>query len=395
MRARRASGGREGELVRRAARLREDVDPLVPRLVGEGPRERFDRLREALEAVRECRDDEKRLGRLTRWGDDLPKAFAGLLKFYLDPTLPGVLVAKYPSGEIPFAPLAKASREAEIAVQNYDDPSRLLLGYLEWARKGFHFFATETELVCTGRDPKPPEEFVRRQIANLSYRLEPTGSPDRLACTHLAHGASVPRLEVAWSGAGLTLSVCERCAKGDRHLLGSLSAKMGIPDAEAAFPVSVSLNVDCRGTADCPHRHLPDLPRGLRKRYAFGRLSDRELLEAYRAEVRPALERSRAPILVAEGRCYGADRTAFIEALDPTPEERTALERVLGEVTGLFEIDEAAASRALERLWGEHAETIVAAIVPDPERAARLVREARASPGRVSELLHRAARASR
>ncbi|MCI4349005.1 MAG: hypothetical protein L3J93_02140 [Thermoplasmata archaeon] len=395
MRARKASGGREGELVRRAAKLRESVDRLLPRLTPECPTDRFDKLREALEEVRSARDDEGRLERFGRWGDPMVRAYAGLLKFYHKPELPGLLVARYPTGEIPFAPLSRATREAEIAVQYADDPARLLLGYLEWARKGFHFFATDSTLYCTGRDPTPPEEFRARQIANLPYRLEPGRGERNLDCVHLAKGDSVPFLAVDWTSAKTRFRVCPRCAKGDRHLLSSLSSRVGIPDPESAFSVSVSLNVECKRSRDCPHLRLPELPRGLRKRYAFGRMSDRELLEAYRTEAIGVLERSRDPIFVAEGVCYGPDRAAFIEVLAPTPEERSALDEVLPEVRGLFDIDEASASRALEKLWPQHADIIVRAIVPDPARASELVREARNAPGRVSELLHRAARASR
>ena len=395
MRIRRASGGREGELFRRASKLRENVGPLLPKLARDCPTDRFDRLRRDLEEVREARDDEGRLDRMRRWGDPLPRAFAGLLRFYLEPELPALIVARYPSGEIPYAPLSKASREAEVAVQYSDDPTRLLLGYLDWARKGFHFFATESTLYCTGADPSPPDDFRDRQLAHLSYRLSPTEGGRGRDCPHLAAGDHVAFLAVDWPGANVRVRICRRCTKSDRHLLGELSANAAIPDPEAAFPVSVSLNADCQSSADCPHRHLPSLARSARKSYHFGKLSDREVIDAYIAEVAPYFERSRDPIYVSEGTCYGPDRAKFIDSLDPTPEERTALDRVLPEVPGFFEVEEATASRALEKLWPEHADTIVQAIVPDPERASRLVREARSSPGRVSELLHRAARATR
>jgi hypothetical protein len=395
LRARRASGGREGDLIRRATKLRESVEPLLPKLTPQCPTDRFDKLREDLEEVRAARDDEHRLERMTKWGDPLARAYAGVLHFYHDSELPALLVAQYSSGEIAFAPLSKAPREAEIAVQYSDDPTRLLLGYLDWTHKGFHFFATPSALYCTGKDPAPPSEFVAQKIASLPYRVEASPGGTGLACSHLAQGATVPGLEVAWPDARTAVRICRRCAKGDRHLLSSMSANVAVPDPEGTFPVSVSLNVRCQSREDCPHRHLPELSRALRKRYAFGKLSDRALIDAYRLDILPLLERSRTPIFVAEGVCYGPDAAAFVGALQPTHEERTALERVLPDVPGLFEIDEATASRALEKLWPDHAETIVAAIVPDPERASRLVREARAAPGRVSELLHRAARASR
>lgn len=395
MRARRASGGREGELVKRASKLRGSVGPLLPKLVEGCPADRFDALRAELEAVRESRDDEGRLERLVRRGEPLARAYAGLLKFYLKPELPGVLVAPFPGGEISFAPLARTPREFEIAVQYSEYPRRRLLGYLHLARKGYHFFADDTELYCTGRSPKPPAEFLRGLAARLPYRVEPRGDSGRFECPHLLRDEPVAALRVDWPDAGRSFAVCRRCAKGDRQLLASLTEGLAVPRPEATFPVSVSLNVDCRAGEACLHAALPDLPRGIRRRYLFGKYSDAEALDAYREAVRPALERSREPIFVAAGVCHGADQRAFVTALAPTAEERAALEGALPEVRGLFEVDEAKASRALERLWPQHADRIVAAIEPDPARAQALVREARSSPGRVSELLHRAARSTR
>ncbi|MCI4368801.1 MAG: hypothetical protein L3K09_04480 [Thermoplasmata archaeon] len=395
MRARRASGGREGELLKRAARLRESVDSLLPKLSAGCPTDRFDRLRKDLEEVRAARDDEDRLERLSRRGDPIPRAYAGLLKFYLDEKLPGILVAPYPGGDLSFAPLGKASKEEQIAVQQSDDPKRLVLGYLRWARKGFHFFAAPNALYCTGKDPRPPAEFLTAQIAGLPYRLEARDGGRRYDCPHLAREEPNPYLSIDWEGAGTTIRVCRRCAKSDRQLLGALSQGIAVPKPERTFTIDASLNVDCHGGEECIHRRLPELPRGLRKRYLFGKVSDSELLDAYKGEVAPRIAQSREPLFVAAGHCYGADIPSFIEALKPSPEERIALAKVLPVVDGLFELDEVKASRALEKLWHDHAELIVEAIVPDPEKAQRLVREARASPGRVSELLARAARAGR
>ncbi len=390
----RGSGVREQDLVARARSLSDSVAPLLPRLLAGCPTERFDRRREELEEVRQARDDPRRLEKLSRWGDPLARAFAGLLKFALEPTTPAVVSFPLPGGAVSFAPLARTDREAEVAVQQYDDPARLLLGYIDWARKGYHFFAGRRTLWCTGRSARPPPEFRVEKIAGLPYRLLEDGAHHRYDCPHLKDGESRPFLEVTWSGAELAFRVCRRCAKDDRHLLSSLSDGTASPDPIEEFPVRALLNVRCEGGPGCVHAELPELARALRRGYELGRVSDARLIDDYLAELRPRIERADRPTFVARGTCYGGDRARFLSALAPTPLERQALEAVLGEWSGYFEVDEPSASRALERLWPDHAEAILESIVDDSAEVRRLVEDARAAPGRIAEILKRAQRQS-
>ena len=391
-RIRRGSGVREQDLIARAKSLREKVDPLLPHLTSDCPTDRFDRLRVELEEVRGAHEDERRLEKLSKRGEPLARAYAGLLRFALEPSSPVVVSFPTAGGEVSFATLARTEREAEVAVQQSDDPGRLLLGYLEWARRGFHFFATRRALWCTGRSPTPPADFLSERIDELPYRMVPNADRSEYDCVHLGAQEPRPFLEVDWPGASRVFRVCRRCIKEDRHLLASLSEGAAVPDPESEFPVAASLNIRCTGGDECVHSRLPELPRALGKRYAIGRLSDAQLLDAYLAELRPRLERPGRPTFVAGGVCYGSDARAFLEALGPTGTERRALAPVLDGIPGLFEIDEPSASRALERLWADHAEEIVGAIVPDPTEARRLVEEVRGAPGRVAEILKRAQR---
>lgn len=393
-RVRRGSGVREHDLIARAKALRASVDPLLPRLGPECPPERFDRRREELEQVREARDDEKRLEKLSRWGDPLARAYAGLLHFYLEPKEFAVVAFPLPGGEASYAAFARTDREAEVAVQQSDDPSRLLLGYLEWARKGLHFFATRKTLYCTGPSPVPPAEFRAETVAELPYRLLENPKERRFECVHLQAGEPRPFLEVGWPGAGTAFRVCRKCAKGDRHLLSSVSDGTAGPDPSAEFPVSAQLNVRCLGGPECVHASLPPLSRGLKRDYELGKLSDSGLLDAYTSELAIRVDRTGRTTLIAGGVCYGNQLGAFLDALHPSPVERRALEAVLGSWEGPFEVDEPSASRALEKLWSGHAETIVRTIVPDPKEARRLIDDTRSSPGRVAELLKRAERSS-
>jgi hypothetical protein len=391
-RIRKASGIREHDLVARAKALSGSVDPLLPRLTPDCPTDRFDRLRGELEQVRDAQEDAKRLERLSRWGDPLARAYAGLLKFALEPSSPAVVAFPVPGGEVSYANLARTDRQAEVAVQQSDEPDRLLMGYLEWTRKGFHFFATRRALVCTGRSNRPPPEFLAEKTESLPYRFQPGPEAGLFLCPHLSAHDPRPYLEVGWVGAERRYRVCRRCTKEERHLLSSLSDGAAVPDPAAEFPVTAQLNVRCEGGAECVHADLPALPRPLEKRYEIGRLSDSALLDAFVDELKPRIERTRRATFVAGGVCYGDNFAAFLDALKPSVVERQALEEVLGGLSGYFEVDEPAASRALERLWAEHADEIVRTIVRDPAEARRLVDEARGAPGRVAEILKRAQR---
>ncbi len=393
-RIRRGSGLREADLLARAKVLKGSVDPLIPKLTNDCPTDRFDRLRVELDEVREAADDERRLLKMARWGDPLARAYAGLLHYALDPKTPVVVSFPTAAGDVWYAPLASTTREAEAAVQRSNEPDRLLLGYLDWARKGFHFFATRKTLWCTGRSAEPPADFVAERLADLPYKLVEDAEHRVYRCPHLAGGEPRPFLEVGWPGAGLTFRACRRCAKDDRHLLSTLSDGAASPSPEDEFTVAAELNVACRGGDDCVHHGLPEAPRALLKRYAIGRLADAQLLDGYLDELRPRIEKTGRLTLVAGGTCYGSQVDAFLDALDPSPVERRALAAVVGGLHGAFEVDESSASRALERLWGEHAEEIVGVIVPDPKEARRLVDEARGAPGRIAEILKRLQRRS-
>ncbi len=393
-RLRRGSGIREHDLVARAKALRASVDPLLPRRTADCPPERFERLKTELEEVRSYSDDAKRLERLSRWGDPLARAYAGLLKFALEPSTPTVVAFAVPDGEVSYAPLARTTREAEVAVQQSDDPARLLLGYLEWARRGYHFYATRRALWCTGRSPTPPEEFRAERIADLPYRLLEDPAHHRYLCSHLKDGEPRPFLEVGWPGSDTAFRVCRRCVKAERHLLGSLSDGAAVPEPGEAFPVRAEWNVRCQGGPECVHARLSELPKNLRRQYELGRLSDAQLLDAYADELKPRIEGTGRRTLVAGGVCYGNDTAAFLDALGGTPLERRALERALADAAGYFAVDEPSASRALERLWPDHADVIVRTIVPDPAEARRWIDETRRAPGRVAEVLKRAQRQS-
>ncbi len=205
-------------------RCRASVDPLLPKRTPDCPPERFDRLRSELEEVREAADDADRLAKLARWGEPMARAYAGLLHFALEPTTPVVVAFPVAGGEVSYAPLSRADREAEVAVQQSDDPARLLLGYVDWARKGFHFFATRKTLWCTGKSSAPAGR-VRGRAAREppvpddgrqgpgSVRLPPPGGGRTQALPRGRAGGAPRRRSASASGARRTTGTSSRASR--------------------------------------------------------------------------------------------------------------------------------------------------------------------------------------
>lgn len=410
-RVRYTSGGKEGELLTRAKALRKDPTLLLPRLAKGCPDAPFERIRRDLETVKEAKQDSDELHRLSGRGEDLARSLAGLLYYAEEHPDINSAVARHPTGDIPFLPLANASKESLIAVQYYDDPRRLLLGYVHLAKGGFfgggglHFYALEREILCTGREAAPPPEFVRATLERLPYRIAPAageatgaGTSGRrdasshvMICPHLARGDAEAHLIVRWTSVDRTLKICRKCAREDTHLLSSLSESMAIPSLEGEFEVEATLPIDHAHKGACVLTSLPSLSSSLEKRYRAGRLSDAALLKSFGEDVDRSLESVRSTVLVAGGRCYEGNVEDFLEALGPTPVERAALSEVLPTLGRPLICPEARAGKVVELLWKDHSMELLTAAGASPEEARRREAEARSAPGRVAEVLNRMA----
>ena len=396
-RIRKTSGGKEEALLARARELKKDPLPLLPTLAPGTPEAPFERIRRELLAVQESAEDTEALRRLMTRGEDLARAYAGLLYFAEERPDVVMVVARYPTGEIPYMPVGSASPEAHIAVQYYSDPRRLLLGYLAMTRPrllgpgGFHFYATERKVVCTGKEARPPPEFLAASVNRLPYKLQRVDAKegDRRVCSHLQRGETQPYLEVHWDAAEAVYRVCRKCVRSDTHLLSSLLESMAVPDPEGSFQVSADYNLDHQHPGACPLRASGSIDGGEERRYRRGRISDADLLAGFVKEAETSLLATRGTAFVAGGRCFGSDAKAFVDSLSPTPAERRALTEVVSGFGAPLLVPEATSGKAVEVLWKDHAAELVEAMGIDEGEAEALVREFRNSPGRVSGLLER------
>jgi hypothetical protein len=392
------SGGKEETLLKKARELKRDPFVLLPALSDGCPTAPFDRIRGDLTKVKESAEDVEALKKYMVRGENLARAYAALLYFAEERPEAEMAVVTHPTGTIPYLTLGTATPEAQIAVQYYDDPRRLLLGYANLAKGGlfggggFHFYALERRVVCTGKEARPPAEFISATISRLPYRLFPLESKGqkKRVCAHLQKGETQPFLEISWAAAEMTFNICRKCVREDAHLLASLLESMAVPNPDEIFEVKVEYPLEHKHQGQpCQVWEMPALAAGNERRYRKGRISDSDLLGAYLKEAEEALLASNGALFVAGGRCFGSDAKGFVDDLSPTPAERKALTEVVANRTTPLLVTERTAGKALEALWKDHAQELVEAMGVTGEEEIRLVQEFSNSPGRVSELLER------
>lgn len=396
-RIRSTSGGKEEQILNRARELRRNPAPLLPELTEDCPTAPFDRIREELDKIQESSDDVETLKRWMVRGSDLPRAYAGLLFFLKERPDVVTAIGRYSTGTIPYLPLGNAPPEAQIAVQYYNDPRRLLMGYLKLAKGGLfgggglHFYAMENKIVCTGRSGQPPDRFVAQAIARVPYRLFPVEVKGErsFVCQHLQRGELLPHLKIRWDAARAAIRVCRRCAREDTHLLGSLLENMAVPDPMNSFEVSLEYPVEHHHKGTCLLADLPTHAPATERNYRRGKVSDAAFIAEYTRETEDTLRRSRGQCFVGGGQCYATDATAFMEALSPTEAERIVLSQMLPEHIGPLLVSDCTAGKTLEVLWKDRALEILRVMGADDAEAGRLLAEFQSSPGRVSELIER------
>lgn len=401
-RIRATSGGKEEQIVGRARELRRNPEALLPKLTDDCPTAPFDRLREELKKVQEAADDPEALKRLIVRGSDLSRAYAALLLFLKERPDVVTAVGRFSTGTIPYLALGNPPPEAQIAVQYYSDPRRLLMGYYKLAKGGLfgggglHFYAMEDRVICTGKEGSPPDRFVAQAVARLPYRLNFVESPERgYVCQHLQRGELQPHLAITWEAARATIKVCRRCAREDTHLLGSLLDNMAVPDPMSGFSITLEYPVQHHHEGSCLLADLQGHDSGSEKTYRRGKLSDAALLAEFVRNSEESIRSSRNPCFVAGGHCYSTDVKAFTESLSPTEAEKIVLSEMLPTHGSPLLVPERTSGKTLEVLWKDRALDILRIMGTDDAEAERLLSEFQSSPGRVSELVERLHRKGR
>jgi hypothetical protein len=395
--ARTASKVQEKDLIRKAKKLAKNPELILPKCVNHS-KCYFDVVRKQVRRIQPFASDEAMLKRFSGKGDLLARAYAATLLLAVEGKAPYLAPFRTPFGTIPFAFRGKTKKEKLVAVQYYDDPKWAIMGVIDIVKKKkLHVYSTKDGLICTGRVPEPPENFVKQTINSLSTNLKP--KKNVYACPHLdasiiekSDQKGVPYLEIVWDSADVTIATCERCAnKSKEHTMGLLTQRIADRKITEDFSVNVIAQPTCADECkNCQIENPRPVSQELQKKYELGEISDAELISKHLDALRENYRYLDKRIYIMDNQCYGSNLKAFLNALKPSKLERKALWSVLKKFEESVIFDKATPSKILGYYWQEYGKAAIFAVTQDNKLTKNIFKRFDITKTKASEILKEA-----
>ncbi len=380
--ARTASKVQEKALISKAKKLSKNPELIIPECQGDCSRCVFERTKKQIERIQAFEGDKKKLSKLAKSGDQLARAYAATLLLTHEEKAPYLAVFRTPMGEIAFALRGKVKKEKLIGVQHFDNPKWRLLCYMDLVKKKkIHLYSIKERLVCTGKEAKPPRNFVDEMLKGLRYNLiekEGIFSCNHLKAEEVKKGSSESGtyLRVEWLSGGVSVGICRRCCAEKSNIVSSLSQNMAVPHFKDDFKIKIPTQIKCRSDCEtCNVKKSFDLDSEALDKYYLGTSSDQEFVEGHLERYLQHLENLEGKLFILDEECFGNDIEKFIEALEPNREEKAGLEVILSKVNSPIVVTKATSGKVLSLFWKQHGEDALIELIGDEEKAEALFKK--------------------
>jgi len=366
--ARTAPKSQEKHLIENAKQLQEDPFLILPTYSEDAARY-FQKLRKQLTKIHRYSSDEKKLEKLSH-KKGLDGALAGTYLLAISEKAPYLAAVKYPTGDIMYAQRGKADKEKLIAVQHFDDPVFRLRGITDLVfKKNLHVYSWDTGYLCTGKEARPPREFIDFIKKKLGFSYE----KDVITCPHVPAATArnkeclpLDYLRIEWTSAQAIIAFCENCTKSTKNTMFTISKYMVQKNLSDDFTIEVITQVG-------KHKLISDAQLIVsRQEYLSGRLSDYELIKKIAKSQEDSVSTTEEKILVLDGVSYGTDVASFVDALHPTSYEKPALEFFLRKSQEPLIVSKVTPSKVLDRFWSQYGAEFLESILNEKEKAASL-----------------------
>ncbi len=360
---RKASSIQKKELINDAKKLAKDPLKVIPECRDSCLLCKYGRAKRKIKKIAKYSDNKKKLKKYSKRGADLSKAVAGTILFGIEEEADLITTAKTPVGEIAYAKKGKAGKKRLIGVQHFKDPKKRLITYDKEAEKGFHFYSLEDKVVCTGKNPQPPEDFLKDAIEKVPYHF--SGGGDSYSCGHTDKNDGGTHLILDWKSAGKKFSICKSCAKNDVNLFVVLTERKLSKDNSRSFSLSGRFGMKCEADCEsCRAEEKIPVPGKLSDKYFEG-LSDYQFLKRYIKKARETLK-ERSDLFINGDRCYGNDLKSFLQSLDFERWEKRPIVTLLKKTGGAV-LDEGTINELLEEYWGDHKKGVLRSVLDDDQ----------------------------
>lgn len=363
VKARIASKVMEKDLIEKARMLRDDPELILPDCANDCRSCPFKRTRARIQKISRFKDDPVKLAKFARRGDRLARAYAATIGLAHEEKTPYLATAKYPAGTIAFAVRGKTNREKLIGVQYFDSPKWRVLSVTDLVKKkGLHFYSYGDDFVCTGREARPPEEYVRLAAESVGATRAEAGS---FACPHSP--ASANHVEFNWVSAGKKVLLCDQCAVKAKNTLVRLAEGMAVPRVLNEFDIAVRRIFErAAGETTCDEVFDRQIEQDLLERYSSGQIGDKELIEQHLQSVRESIRKVPRRLYIRGDRCYGEDLEAFVRDMTGDELERKALLGLLQGVSHPVYVEQGdSVNKLLTTFWSVRGEDALKAVVPE------------------------------
>ncbi|MFQ5884440.1 MAG: hypothetical protein ACE5IO_05000 [Thermoplasmata archaeon] len=357
----------EGALVERAKELRDDPELLFPRC--EDHEDHYYKFKVRFERIARYSENERKLKALSKWGDQMSRAFATSLSIALKGEVPYLATLNVRGRDVSFVFNTKVRKEILLGVQHYSDPDLRILAFAHIAKsKRLFLYAMREDFVCTGREDNPPRKYVSEALGLTKYPLK--REEDTYLCAHCGK-KGVSHLVISWIEPGIKIGICESCAKGG-NTYHTLTRRFISYDPRRSFGFQVRPNFICDEGEECVLNEKTSLSQTLIAQYVAGGISDSELIEEHMDSIRTHIPHSAERVLALGNRCYGSDTEAFIDALSPSKIERKALELLLEEMDDSLVVESATPNKILMTYWDLYGVDVLDSIVGDRDLAQKV-----------------------
>ena len=328
----------ENDILERSKNLWENPSILRPKCAGNCRKCAFDKTFKKIDKLEKYKNSSEALIKYAGKGsDDIFKAYAATISLYAAGSVPYMATAKLAGEDVLFAQRGAVGNDKLIGCQHYSDPKIRLFLYNAFAKKkGLLLYSFDDELVCSNY-PNMPEDYIYDTFWESPYEFP----NDELECAHPKEAALVIHIQ----SAKRRIRICKNCAKDVstmQYLISRMIAEKPLDD----FEVSIEHNYHSKDGSSSER-----IEGDLLKNYAYGKLTDVQLIKQVLKERLGALKDSAESTFVIGDRNFGSDSAAFIATLKGTQDEIDALTKYLAQYKDSIVVQTERASEALASIW--------------------------------------------